>query len=98
MEIEDLPEDHSIGERKRELYREHAGEEAASRFEARYIQLLEEGASKIEAADIASMEILADRAEKEAERIGDGFDAVDGLRHENEQWREMAGVSPPDES
>ena len=98
MEIEDLPEDHSIGERKRELYREHAGQEAASRFEARYIQLLEEGASKIEATYIASGEILADRAEKEAERIGDGFSAVDTIRYENEQWREQAGVSPPDES
>lgn len=98
MEIEDLPEDHPTAERKLDVYQEHAGEEAASRFEARYIQLLEKGASNIEATYIASGEILADRAEEEAERIGNGFSAVDTIRHENEQWREMAGVSPPDES
>lgn len=98
MEIEDLPGDHPIAERKLEMYRENAGEEAASRFEARYIQLLEEGASKIEAEHIASGELLADRAEEAAERVGDGFSAVDGIRHETEQWREQAGVSPPNRS
>lgn len=42
MEIEDLPGDHPIAERKLEMLQESDGDGSAARFESRYIQLLEE--------------------------------------------------------
>jgi len=98
MGIDDLPEEHKAASLTLDHLHEAAGEEIAGRFEARYIELLDQGASKIEAENIAAGEIMADYGEQEAERIGDGLAAIDGLRHEMEQWREQAGVSPPDES
>jgi len=97
MEIEDLPEDHPIAERKLDMIREYAGGDAASQFETRYIELLDQGASKIEAGEIALGELIVEQGKEEADRIGDGFASIDGLRHEMEQWREQAGVSRPDE-
>lgn len=98
MGIDDLPEEHKAASLTLEHLHEAAGEEIAGRFESRYIELLDQGASKIEAENIALGEIEADVSEEAAERIGDGFAAVDGYRHELEQAREEAGVSPPDES
>lgn len=93
MEIEELSEDHPIAERKRDMIRGLAGGDAASQFEARYIKLLNQDTSKIEAGEIALGELIVERGEEEPEQVGSGFGAVDGLRHEMEQWREQAGVS-----
>jgi hypothetical protein len=98
MGIENLPEEHKAATITRDRLAEAGGKEIASRFESRYIELLDQGASKIEAENIALGEIEADASEEEAERIGDGTASVDGYRYEIEQRREQAGVSPPDES
>ena len=98
MGIDDLPEEHKAASLTLDHLHEAAGEEIAGRFESRYIELLDQGASRFEAESIAAGEIMADHGEQEAERIGDGFASIDGLRHEMEQWREQSGVSPPDES
>lgn len=98
MGTEGIPEDHIGASITWDKLAESGGEGIASRFESRYTELLDQGASKFEAESIAAGELMADRGEQEAERIGDGFASIDGLRHEMEQWREQAGVSPPDES
>jgi hypothetical protein len=98
MGIEENPEHHKAASITREKLAEAAGEEIASQFESRYFEYLDQGASKIEAGHIASGELLAERAEEIAEHIGNGFRAVDSVRHDTEQWREQAGVSLPDES
>ena len=98
MGIKEIPEDHVGASITRDRLAESGGEEIASQFESRYTELLDQGASRFEAESIAAGEIMADHGEQEADRIGDGFASIDGLRHEMEQWREQAGVSPPDES
>lgn len=98
MGIEDLQDDHKRASSTRDMLAEKDRDETASQFESRYIECLNQGASKIEARQIALGEVVVDRGEEVAERIGNGFSAVDGMRHENEQWREQAGVSPPDDS
>jgi len=98
MGIDELPDQHRCASITLETLREAGGEEVASQFETRYIECLDQGASKIEAEQIALGETVADRGEEVAQQIGDGIASVDGLRHEMEQWREQAGVSPPGES
>lgn len=96
MGTEGIPEDHIGASITRDRLAESGGEEIASQFESRYTELLDQGASKFEAESIAAGEIMVDHGEQEAERIGDGFAALDGLHHEMEQWREQARVFPPD--
>jgi hypothetical protein len=97
MGIEEIPEDHIGASITRNRLAESSGEGVANQFESRYTELLDQGASKFEAESIAAGEIMADRGEQKAERIGDGFASIDGLHHEMEQWREQAGVSQFDE-
>ena len=98
MGIADLPEDHPLAEKRLAMLHETAGKETADRFEARYLECLDQGASKDQARQIAQGEILADMGEDAAEKVGEGYKSVDDIRHENEQWRALAGISPPDES
>jgi hypothetical protein len=94
MGTEGIPENHIGASITQDRLAESGEEEIASLFESRYTELLDQGASRVEAESIAAGEIMADHGEQEAERIGDGFASIDGLRHEMEQWREQAGVSP----
>ncbi len=85
MGIKDVQDDHRAATSNRDMLAETDGDETASQFESRYIECLNLGASKIEARQITLGEVVVDRGEEVAERIGNWFAAVDGFRHENEQ-------------